>query len=94
MVWSSSRYNNYLNFGTKKENVDYAYNSLKAGHYVGWRGKEDKEKTVFTLECAQGVGENGLGRSWRTKGGSDDYIVDCVNKTVTKKYRKEVIGFL
>lgn len=94
VTWSTSRYNNYCDYGTKKENVERIFASLKAGHYVDWRGKADEDRKVFTVECAGSVGENGNGRYWKTKSAGDDYIVDCVEKTVTAKYRKRTIKFL
>src|SRR5690348_3120720 len=53
--WSTSRYNNYCGYGTKKENVDIVYNSLIAGCYVDWHGRLDESKKVFTIQCAGGV---------------------------------------
>ena len=43
LQWSSTRYNNYLGYGTKQENVNLVFNALKAGHLNG--------KTVFTIRC-------------------------------------------
>ena len=67
VMWSKSRYNDWLGFGTKKQNVDTVYNSLVAGFYTDERGKQDKEKTVFEIQCATSVGENGSGRYWQAK---------------------------
>lgn len=92
--WSTSRYNNYCGYGTKKENVDTVFNSLKAGCYVDWRGRKEEDKKVFTIHCAQGVGENGLGRSWRTKQCGGAYTIDCEKLTIEEKYSNRTIQFL
>jgi hypothetical protein len=92
--WSSTRYNRYLGFGSKKQNVDTVYNSLKNGYFTDERGREDKAKIVFTIECSGSVGENGLGRVWRIKQGGDVYTVDCATKTISTKYTKRSITFL
>lgn len=86
--WSTSRYNNYCGYGTKKENVDIVFASLNAGHYVGWRGKHEEDKKVFTITCASSVGENGNGRYWRTKQAGGDYVIDCENMTIETRGRK------
>jgi len=85
--WSTSRYNDYLGYGTKKENVDIIFNSLKAGYYIGF------DKKIFEIICAGSVGENGNGRYWKTKTGGDEYIVNCEEKTITAKYSKRLICF-
>lgn len=86
--WSSTRYNNYLCLGTKKQNVTTVYNSLVNGFYTDERGKEDQTKTVFTIECAGAVGETWNGKSnryWKLSSKPQDYKyeVDCINKTIT-----------
>lgn len=91
--WSTSRYNNYCGYGTKKENVDIVYNSLIAGCYVDWHGRLDVSKKIFTIQCAGGVGENGNGRYWKTKSSGDEYTVNCETMTIEAKYSKRVIKF-
>lgn len=93
IVWSTSRYNDYLGYGTKKENVDIVFNSLKAGCYVNYRGVKDEAKTEFLIECAGGVGENGSGRHWRTKQGGGAYTVNCIALTVEENTSKRKIQF-
>jgi hypothetical protein len=100
--WTTSRYNNYLGFGTKKQNVDTVYNSLINGFFTNERGKQDEAKTIFEIQCASPVGENyhyksGGGGSkplhWKTKQSGDEYIIDCINKTIVAKYSKRTIKF-
>jgi hypothetical protein len=98
IVWSSSRYNDYLGYGNKKENIEIIYNSLKNGFYTGWRGKQEPEKVKFTIECATGNGEGYGGRYWRLKGRlgktSDyQYEIDCEAKTVTGLQSNTFIHF-
>jgi hypothetical protein len=94
LVWSSSKYNDYCGYGTKKENVDIVFAALKAGCYVNYRGVPDESKKVFTVMCAGGVGENGAGRSWRTKQSGGEYEIDCENLTIIEKWSKREISFI
>lgn len=100
LIWSTSRYNNYCGYGTKKENVDLVYESLLAGYplqrYVrpGETKVPDTVSKTFTVECAGGVGENGSGRSWRTKQGGDKYNIDCEARTIEAVYSKRLIQFI
>lgn len=86
IVWSTSRYNNYLGYGNKKENVELIFNALKEGNHKG--------QTIFRVECAQGAGESGAGRYWKVKGGSDNYFINCETKTIEGEYSKRLIEFL
>ena len=86
IIWSSSRYNSYFGYGNKKENVELVYKALIEGNYKG--------ENIFTIQCAQSVGESGSGKYWKTKGGGDDYIINCSEKTITSKYSKREIQFL
>ena len=103
--WTTSRYNNYLGFGTKKEAVDKAFYSITNGFYTSvWFRKDgtkseqkDESKVIFEIECASPVGESGTnkrGSYWSTKQGGDCYTVDCKERTITAKYSKRVIKFL
>lgn len=92
--WTTSRYNNYLGYGTKKQNVEIVFKALKEGNYKG--------QTIFKIQCASPVGENyhytsGGGTSrpsyWKTKQAGDDYTIDCAEKTITAKYSKRTIKF-
>lgn len=87
LVWSKTRYNDYLGFGTKQENVNKIYNAFIHGHHFG--------KEIFIVECASAVGENYYAKSkkyWRTTGnGGDEYTINCVEKTITAKYRNQVL---
>lgn len=91
--WSTSRYNNYCGYGTKNENVDIVFNSLMSGHYVGWRGRHEEDKKIFTIQCAGGVGESGTGRYWKTKQSGDEYTINCETLTIEAKYSKRSISF-
>lgn len=97
IVWSTSRYNDYLGYGTKKENVDIVYASILKGYYVGWRGKENKEITKFEIQCSGGNGEGYGNRYWRLKGrrksGNYQYIIDCDRKTITGVQTNETFKF-
>ena len=98
ITWSTSRYNNYCGYGTKKENVEIVFASLTNGCYTGWKGKKDEAKTIFIIECAGGVGENGNGRHWRLRGrkrGTDySWEINCVDGTVTGLQSKTVLSFI
>lgn len=86
--WSTSRYNNYCGYGTKKENVELVYKALNEGNYRG--------EKIFTIQCAGGTYENGNGRSWKPKkrsSGGDDYTVNCETLTIEAKYSKRIIRF-
>lgn len=104
--WTTSRYNDYLGFGTKKENVETIYESIGYGFYTRIYFKRDGtrvmagtdvNKTVFEVKCASPVGESGTnkrGSYWKTKQGGDHYTIDCVNKIITAKYSKRTIQFI
>lgn len=98
--WTSSRYNDYMGYGTKKQNVNTVYNSLQKGYYVSDRGTEQPDRKVFTIECASPVGESGPqgrkhhGAYWKTKQAADEYTIDCVAMTITAKYSQRTIQFL
>jgi len=96
--WTTSRYNDYLGYGTKKQNVDTVYNSLKSGFFTDERGKQEPTKTIFKIQCASPVGENGnfskgQYRGWKTKQAGDDYTIDCIEKTIVAKFSKRTIKF-
>jgi hypothetical protein len=99
ILWSTSRYNNYLGFGTKKDNVDLVYNALKNGFLI----YNDKTTvTIFNIECSGGVGESWNGKSfsnWRLKGRTTKrqdykYQVDCLKKTITGYNSKIQLKFV
>ncbi len=92
ITWSTSRYNNYCGYGTKKENVEIVLNSLQAGHYVGC-GKHEEDKKIFIIQCASSVGESGSGRYWKTKQGGDEYTVNCETLIIEARYSKRSIKF-
>lgn len=94
IVWSNSRYNSYCDYGNKKENVDIVFKSLKHGCFVNFSGVINREKTVFIVQCAGGLGENGNGRYWKTKQSGGQYEVDCTNMSITEMYSKRQIFFL
>lgn len=87
LQWSSTRYNNYLGYGTKQENVNLVFNALTAGHHKG--------ETEFTIQCASATGENITKKSnryWKTKGrGGDDYTINCQERTIRAKYRNQIL---
>lgn len=106
--WTTSRYNDYLGFGTKKEAVEKVFHSINRGCFVhvqfSRKGERlerpaDESKTVFVIECASPCGErptnkSGSTRNWGTKQSGDEYTVDCKQRTITAKYSKRVIKFL
>lgn len=95
IVWSSSRYNDYLNFGNKKENVDRVLNSLKSGCEVHFNGSKNESKTRFEIECSGGNGEGYGNRYWRLKGRSGDYVyvIDCAEKMIIGYPSLQIIMF-
>lgn len=95
IIWSTSRYNDYLGFGTKKENVILVYNSLLNGCYTGWKGEKDEAKIKFQIECSAGNGEGQGYKYWRLKGRKGDYKyeIDCAEKTVTGIPSGQMIAF-
>jgi len=83
--WSSTKYNDWLGYGTKKQAVELAYKTLKDG------------VKIVEIQSASPVGENphrGNKKYWKTSQSGSKYIVDGVNKTVTNFYSKEVIQFI
>lgn len=97
IIWSTSRYNDYLGFGTKKENVDLVYNSLTDGFYSGFnRKRPDPSKTRFIIECSQGNGEGQGYRYWKLNGRQGDYKyeVDCVGKTIKGLPSNQTLSFI
>lgn len=95
ITWSTSRYNDYLGYGTKKENVDIVYNSILNGCYTGSGGKKDESKTKFIIECSSGNGEGYGYRYWRLKGRNGDYQyeIDCIEKTITGVQSGQKLNF-
>ncbi|GAB3708490.1 hypothetical protein [Flavobacterium koreense] len=106
--WTTTKYNDYLGYGTKKEAVLTAYNSLLKGYYVQAnvysrdtqfhkKGdvilKENPEVKIVEFQCSGSCGENQRQRLWRTKQGSEQYVVDCINKTITAKKSNRVMKF-
>lgn len=88
IMWTSTRYNDWLGYGTKKQNVEDVFKALNEGHFKG--------KKIFTIKCAGPAGENpqrGRGRSWRTKTAGDTYTIDCELKTITTEYSGRSIRF-
>lgn len=87
--WTTSRYNDYLGYGTKKQNVELVFKALNEGNYKGQK--------IFDIQCASPVGENGNYKkgfkAWGTKQAGDDYIIDCESMTITAKYSKRSITF-
>lgn len=86
--WTTTRYNDWLGYGTKKQNVELIYNQML-----------NPTKDTFTVQCASPVGENpyhhsGTPKYWRTKTGGDIYHVDTVNKTIKAQYSKREIQFI
>lgn len=92
LQWSSTRYNDYLGFGTKKQNVDTVFNSLKNGHYTDEKGRT-KDENTFTVQCATPTGSNRSQRSWKINGSGEEYTVYCESMTITAKYSKRSITF-
>lgn len=86
ITWTTSRYNDYLGYGTKKWNVDRIFKALQDGDYKG--------QTIFVVQCASPCGENVHARNWRVKGGGDIYTVDCIEKKITTEYSKRSIQFI
>lgn len=98
--WSNTRYNDYLGFGTKKQNIDTVYNSLKNGFYTNERGKQDESKKIFVIESASPVGESGPqgnkhhGKYWKTKTTGGKYQINCEEKTVEDLNSKTILKFI
>lgn len=106
--WTTTKYNDYLGYGTKKEAVLTAYHSLLKGYlvqvYVYSRDtqfykkgdldiREKPEVKIVEFQCSGSCGENQRQRLWKTKQGGEQYIVDCINKTITAKKSNRVIKF-
>ena len=106
--WTNTKYNDYLGYGTKKEAVLTAYNSLLKGHYVQAKVysrntqfykkgdvilEEKPEIKIVEFQCSGSCGENQRQRLWRTKQGSEQYVVDCIAKTITAKKSNRVMKF-
>lgn len=89
ITWSTSRYNDYLGYGTKKQNVELVYNALKTGNYKG--------SHLFNIQCAGSTGETYNGKSfryWKTKTSGGDYLIDCNEKSILEKYSNRKIFFV
>ena len=99
--WTTSRYNDFLGYGTKKEAVDTAYHSLVNGFKttVWYRRdktrieKRDEQIQIFEIKCASPSGENS-NSYWKTTQAGDDYIINCNTMTIEAKYSKRVIKFI
>lgn len=88
IVWSSTRYNDWLGYGTKSQNVQIVFDALISGSHKG--------ESTFAIKCAQPTGENYYAKSsryWKTKQGGSTYIIDCKDKTVTEKVTGRTIAF-
>jgi hypothetical protein len=89
ITWSQSRYNDYLGYGTKKQNVELIYNALIAGGHKGAH--------IFSVQCAGAVGETHNGKSfryWKTKTAGGDYVIDCKEKSILERYSNRKIYFI
>lgn len=85
IVWSSTRYNDWLGYGTKKQNVEDVFKALT-------NGGED-----FEIQCASPAGENpqrGSRKAWRTKQSGGKYSISITDKSITNIYTKETLNFL
>lgn len=83
--WTSTRYNDWLGYGTKKQNVDLAYDIL-------YKGIGQKE-----IQCASPSGENphrGSKKYWKTKQSGGKYLIDGPAKSITNLYSNETVYFL
>ena len=103
--WTTTRYNDYMGYGTKREAVETAFSSITNGFYTqvsfdrkkNRNDRKDESKIVFELKCASPVGENitkNKNSYWKTKQGGDTYTVDCKSKTITALYSQTVIEFI
>lgn len=89
ITWSQSRYNDYLGYGTKKQNVDIVFNALKIGNYKG--------ANCFNIQCAGAVGESYNGKSfkyWKTKTAGGYYVIDCQELSIHEQYSNRKIFFI
>lgn len=85
IIWSSTKYNDWLGYGTKKQNVEFAFKTLSEGI------------NIETIQCASPVGENphrGSKKYWRTKQSGGKYLVNGVEKSITNIYTNQTIHFI
>lgn len=108
ICWTTTKYNDYLGYGTKREAVLTAYYSLLKGClvqvYVYNRDtkfhkkgdldiRENPNVKIVEFQCSGSSGENQHQRLWRTKQGGEQYLVDCIDKTITAKKSNRVLKF-
>lgn len=102
--WTTSRYNDYMGYGTKKEAVERAFRSIQNGFltyawYNNKKGTWDEEKreelkVVFEIKCAGAVGTSDGMHHRKVKQSGDIYTIDCIAKTITAQYSKKIIQFI
>lgn len=90
LQWTTTRYNDWLDYGSKKYNVDFVYHSLMEG--------TSRHGAIFQVQCASPVGENGnykpgKHRSWRTKSYGRVYEINCTERTIKNLTDKTEIKF-
>lgn len=84
--WTSTRYNDWLGYGTKKQNIDKVFFNLN--NSIG----ED-----FTIKCASPSGENphrGSTKYWKTKKSGNEYYINIVEKSIINMRTKETLYFI
>lgn len=83
--WTSTQYNDWLGYGTKKQNVELALGIL------------EERKIILEIQCASPAGENphrGSKKYWKTKQSGGKYLIDGPAKSITNLYSNETIYFL
>lgn len=87
--WSTTRYNDWLDYGTKKQNVEKVYQALTDGNYHG--------RFTFTIESASPSGETYSGknfRNWKISTTGSKYTINCIDKSITNDHTREIIHFI
>lgn len=85
ITWSSTKYNDWLGYGTKKQNVEFAFKLLNDGN------KSEE------IQCANPSGENphrGSRKYWKTKQSGGKYLVNGFDKSITNLYTNEALYFI
>lgn len=83
VIWTTTKYNDWLGYGTKKQAVADVLEAFKHGE-------------IITLKCASPAGENpqrGSRKYWKTKSSGNSYVVDGIKKTILNVNTNELTNF-
>lgn len=106
--WSTTKYNDYLGYGTKKEAVNTVFYSFiyrcKMNASIYYKDtkfykkgdvqlQEYPEINSFKIKCSGSCGENSTGKYWRIKQGGGEYLIDCESMSIMDLKKDNLMMF-